>query len=270
MSTPVPIPRRIIQTGKNRQLPPMAQAAVKLLRLQHPDWEYLFFDDAAVERFIATEFPQYRSIYDSFPHRIQRFDFFRYLAVLRWGGFYFDLDVFITEELTELLPHGCVFPFEELTLNRFLRDRCGIDWELGNYAFAAAAGDPFLAAIVENCIRAQRDAAWARSLCRGIPAPFRSRFEVLNTTGPGLVTRTFAERSPASVKILFPADVCDETQWHRFGRFGIHAMEATWREPGSFLGRKAALYWETRTRRQTLAQSRARGQTRTWPQTAHA
>lgn len=270
MSSPSPIPRRIIQTGKSQQLPPMAQAAVKLLRLQHPDWEYLFFDDAAVERFITTEFPQYRVVYESFPHRIQRFDFFRYLAVLRLGGFYFDLDVFITEELTELLPHGCVFPFEELSLNRFLRDRCGIDWELGNYAFAAAAGEPFLAAVVENCVRAQRDPAWARALCHGIPAPFRARFEVLNTTGPGLVTRTFAEQSTGAVKVLYPSDVCDRAQWHRFGRFGIHAMEASWRERGSFFGRKVSLLWENWARRRTFAQSRARGQTRTWPQPLRA
>jgi hypothetical protein len=243
---------------------------VKLLRLQHPDWEYLFFDDAAVTRFIATEFPQHQRLVDSFPHRIQRFDFFRYLAVLRFGGFYFDLDVFITEELTDLLPHGCVFPFEELTLNRFLREDCGIDWEVGNYAFAAAAGDPFLAAVVENCARAQRDPAWAAPLHRGIAAPFRARFEVLNTTGPGLVTRTFAEQGTAAVKILYPPDVCDSRHWHRFGRYGIHLMDASWRNPGSFVGRKAALLWENWTRRRLLAQSRTHGQTRTWPRPAVA
>src|SRR5205814_2236379 len=106
-----------IQTGKSRDLPPLARAAAKSLQLLHPDWEYVFFDDADVVRFVATEFPQHQQVFDSFPHRIQRFDFFRYLAVLRLGGFYFDLDVFLSTELTELLPHRCVFPFEELTLN---------------------------------------------------------------------------------------------------------------------------------------------------------
>lgn len=256
------IPRRIIQTGKTRNLPPLAQAAARLLQVQHPDWEYLFFDDAAVLRFIATEYPQHQRTFDSFPHPIQRFDFFRYLAVLRHGGFYFDLDVLILEELTELLPHACVFPFEELTLNRFLRTRCGIDWEIGNYAFGAAAGDPFVAAIVENCVRAQRDPDWAAPLCHGIPAPFRARFEVLNTTGPGLATRTLAEQTSTHVKILYPDDVCDETQWHRFGRFGVHLMEASWRERGHFLGRKAALLWENWARHRGLSESRAGGHTR--------
>jgi hypothetical protein len=259
------IPRRIIQTGKSRDLPPLARASAKMLQLLHPDWEYLFFDDADVTRFIATEFPQHQRTFDSFPHKIQRFDFFRYLAVLRFGGFYFDLDVLLSEELTPLLPHSAVFPFEELTLNRYLRESGGIDWEIGNYGFGAAAGDPFLAAVVENCVRAQHDTAWALQLTRGIPDLFRSRFEVLNTTGPGLVTRTLAEESAAAsrVKILFPDNVCDSRQWHRFGKFGIHLMDASWRDSGNFFEAKAALLWESWTRRRHLAQSRMLGHTRT-------
>lgn len=267
MSAASTIPRRIIQTGKSRDLPPLARAAVKSLQLLHPDWEYLYFDDAAVLRFMATEYPHYQGLFDSFPHRIQRFDFFRYLAILRFGGFYFDLDVFLSQELDDLLGHRCVFPFEELTLNHHLRHNCGIDWEIGNYAFGAAAAHPFIAAVVENCARAQRDQAWAAQLLHGIPAPFRARFEVLNTTGPGLVTRTLVEeRSAASdVKILYPDDVCDSRQWHHFGKFGVHLMEASWRDRGSFLGRKAALLWETHLRRQQLKQSQAIGKNRMLP-----
>lgn len=258
------IPRRIIQTGKSRDLPPLAQAATKAMQLLHPEWEHLFFDDAAVLRFVSTEFPQYQSVFDSFPHRIQRFDFFRYLAVYRFGGFYFDLDVFLSQELTELLDHPCVFPFEELSLNSFLRDECAMDWEIGNYAFGAVPASTFIGAVIENCVRAQRDREWASRLLRGIPFPFRSRFEVLNTTGPGLVTRTLAEQSTGNdgVKVLFPDDVCDSRQWHRFGKFGIHLMEASWRDRGNIIGRKAALTWEKWRRNRQLAESRTIGQTR--------
>lgn len=262
------IPRRIIQTGKTRQLASLARASSRTLQLLHPDWDYLYFDDNDVQCFISMEFPQYRAVFESFPHRIQRYDFFRYLVVLRFGGFYFDLDVLLSEPLTELLSRRCVFPFEELTLNRYLRDDCDLDWEIGNYAFGAAPGDPFIAAVVENCVRAQRDPAWADALRHGIPAPFRARFEVLNTTGPALVTRTLAERRAAGgadVTILFPTDVCDARQWHAFGRFGTHLMEATWRDRGSFLARKAALFWENRERRRTLEARRHLGRTRALP-----
>jgi mannosyltransferase OCH1-like enzyme len=84
------IPRRLIQTGRSRDLPLLEQAVVANLRLLNPDFEWLFFDDAQVEAFIDREFPQHRRVFDGFPVRIQKYDFLRYLAVYRLGGF--DLD----------------------------------------------------------------------------------------------------------------------------------------------------------------------------------
>jgi len=261
------IPRRIIQTAKTRNLPPLARAAAANLRLLHPDWEYRFFDDADIRAFLSTEFPQYQVVFDGFPRAIQRIDFFRYLAVHRLGGFYFDLDVFLSEELSPLLGHSSVFPFEELTIYRFLRQEYGMDWEIGNYAFGAAPGDPFIGKIIENCVRAQRDEHWVSAMMAGIPSVFRKDFLVLNTTGPGLVTRTLAENPGLSsdVTILFPDDVRDSRNWHLFGRYGVHAMKGSWRTSGSFLRRRLASLWESRLRRKLEQESLKLGPTRSAP-----
>src|SRR5215831_8010346 len=114
------IPKRIIQTGKNPRHSLRIKAMVSNLKLLNPDFEYLFFDDAQVEEFMDREFPQYRKFFDSFPFPIQRYDFFRYLAVYRYGGFYFDLDVMLASGISSLLGFGCVFPFEGLTFSSFL------------------------------------------------------------------------------------------------------------------------------------------------------
>src|SRR5271166_138451 len=179
------IPRRIIQTAKSRDLPLLARAAAMNLRLLNPDFEYLFFDDAQVEEFIDAQFPQYRSMVDAFPVRIQRYDLFRYLAIYRVGGFYFDTDVILASPLEDLREFGCVFPFEHLGINRFLSKEYGMDWEVGNYAFGAAAGHPFLKAIIENCVRAQQHPEWAAKMLKSIPRMFRREALVLATTGPG-------------------------------------------------------------------------------------
>src|SRR5262245_29721922 len=109
MNATTTIPRLIIQTGKSRDLPLLARASAANLKCLNPEFEYEFFDDQRVNAFIHQEFPQYRAIFEGFPIRIQRFDFFRYLAVFRYGGFYFDLDVFLATDLRELLGSGCVF-----------------------------------------------------------------------------------------------------------------------------------------------------------------
>lgn len=251
------IPRRIIQTSKSSDLPLLSKAAVANIRLLNPDFEYLFFDDAQVEEFIDTQFPEYRHVFDSFPVRIQRYDFFRYLAIYHYGGFYFDLDVFLASGLEDLLNFGCVFSFEELTVHTYLRQEYGMDWEIANYAFGAEAGHPFLHAIIQNCVKAQKDPAWAEVMMKSIPRMFREDFFVLDTTGPGLVSRTLAEFPNAAkhVSVLFPENVCDPESWHRFGSYGVHLQEGGWRRRKGFWRRRLALLWESRARRRLLTES---------------
>lgn len=258
------IPRRIIQTDKSRELPLLSRAATMNLRLLNPDFEYMFFDDAQVEDFIDTEFPQYRTVVESFSIRIQRYDLFRYLAVYRLGGFYFDTDVLLASPLEDLLEYGCVFPFEHLGINRFLSEKYGMDWEVGNYAFGAAAGHPFLKAIINNCVRAQQHPQWAATMLKSIPRMFRSEEFVLVTTGPGLVSRTLAEYPGTSeeVKVLFPEDIFDRNSWHCFGTYGVHLKVGTWRKRERLVRRVLHRNWESWRRRALLKNSLNRGRKR--------
>ena len=258
------IPHRIIQTAKTRELSIAAKAAATNLQLLHPNWEYLFFDDKDVKAFVADEFPECEAVFNTFPYPIQSIDFFRYLAVFRLGGFYFDFDVLFSENIGPLTNFECVFPFEELTLCEYLRRHYGMDWEIGNYGFGATAGHPFLGAVIQNCIRAQRDPNWVEPMMQGIPRLFRAEFHVLNTTGPGLLSRTIAENPDLTkdMTILFPDDVCDERTWHQFGNFGVHAQEGSWRSGGGYLRRRLANLWEVWARRRGLQESRLRGKIR--------
>ena len=235
------IPARIIQTGKERDLPLKQRAFSTNLRLLNPGYEWCFFSDDEVERFVDAEFPQYRPTFDAFAFPIQRYDFFRYLAVYRLGGFYFDLDVLLARPLESLRAHECVFPFEGLTFSRLIRAH-GIDWEIGNFAFGATPHHPFLKAVIENCVTAQNDRGWVRAMMRGVPPLSRPDYQVLVTTGPGLLSRTFAENPQlaSSVTVLFPDDVSDTSAWNRFGDFGVHLMEGSWRPRMSRLRRRLA------------------------------
>jgi hypothetical protein len=259
------IPRRIIQTEKSRDLPILAKAAATNLRLLNPNFEYLFFDDAQVEEFIDSEFPQYRPVFDLFSVPIQRYDFFRYLAVYRFGGFYFDTDVLMASSLEDLLEFRCVFPFEHLSIHRFLWNAYGMDWEIGNYGFGAAAGHPFLAAIIKNCVRAQQDPEWVGSMMKSIPRIFHRELFVLATTGPGLVSRTLAEYTGAcdQVKVLFPEDVCDPNSWYCFGTYGVHLQVGSWRKRKGLVPRVLQRLWESTTRKALLKESLKRGAKRT-------
>jgi glycosyltransferase involved in cell wall biosynthesis len=261
---PVPIPKRIIQTGKTAPQSLRTRAMVSNIRLLHPDYEYLFFDDAAVEEFIDREFPEYREVFDNFRFPIQRYDFFRYLVVYRLGGFYFDTDVLLSSSLSGLLETGCVFPFEGLTFSRFLRSQHDMDWEIGNYGFGASAEHPFLRAVIEACVRAQNDPQWVEPMMHGLPPLSKSEFYVLYTTGPGLLSRMLGENPELAktVTVMFPNDVCDLANWNQFGYLGVHLMEGSWRRKSNVLRKRLAQSWEGWQLERLVQQSRKLGKRR--------
>jgi inositol phosphorylceramide mannosyltransferase catalytic subunit len=259
------IPKRIIQTGPEN-LPLFLKACTLNARLLHPGFEYVFFDDSEVELFIQTEFPQYQSTFHSYQSRIQRYDFFRYLAVYRYGGFYLDLDVLLAEPLTSLLECDCVFSFEEMTYSRYFWDQFRMDWQVGNYAFGASPGHPFLAGIIENCVRAQEDPTWVAPMMAGIPKIFRRDYYILNSTGPGLVSRMLGENpSRADVTILIPKDIGDVRNWYRFGDLGVHNMMGSWRTGENHFLRKLTRLWREWNGRRAIALSGSRVNTRRIP-----
>jgi len=267
------IPARIIHVScppaGESQLSLLHQAALANARALHPNFEHVLFGNAEMEEFVREEFPECRAAMASFSQRIQRADFFRYLAVYRLGGFYFDLDVLLARNISPLLDHTCVLSFEELTLNKFLRRSYGMDWEVANYAFGAAPQNAFIGALIENCLRFVREPAWGYQMMQGVPRAIWDVLLVPFTTGPGMVSRTLAENPHLAkdVTILFPEDVCDEGTWHQFGNFGIHLQQGAWRSRHSYLRRRLANLWESWMRRRLRRESCAKGKSRSLPLT---
>jgi hypothetical protein len=262
------IPKRIIHIwGQGEHaLSLISKASITNAKLIHPEFEFVFFDNNSMDAFTEKHFPEYRILLQSFRLPIQRYDFFRYLAIYRLGGFYLDLDVFLASALDGLLKANCVFTFEELTLNKFLRRRYGIDWEIANYAFGAAPGHPFIGAIIENCIRAHDDPKWVNPMMKPIPLMFREAFYAFYTSGPGLVTRTLVENREMArqILILFPENVCDFANWHHFGEFGVHLQQGTWLNRKGAFRRKSLRLWISWMRRRLLQESMMLGPKRAW------
>lgn len=255
------IPKRIIQIWGGGKKPPLfAQASAASVKLNNPGYEYLIFDDEAMLAFIDQHCPEMMSTFQSFELPIQRYDFFRYLAVFHLGGFYFDMDIFLARGLSDLLGFSCVFPFEMLTVSRFLQEEHDMDWQVGNYGFGAAPQHPFLGSLIENCARSQRDKNWTNAMLRRVPRFLRNQFSVVYVTGPGLVSRTLAEYpTPNDITILFPKDVCNPDTWSTFGDYGVHLMIGAWRKKPGALVKRLQSAWLIREQRLVLERARRRG-----------
>lgn len=252
------IPARIIQTWKSKQLPGRYRKYQSRLRELNPNFEFLLFTDQEIAAFVQDEYPEFQDTFENIPTIISKTDLFRLLAVHKLGGFYLDLDVLLTRPLEALRKESCVFPFERQADPFFCVTYGQIEC-LGQFAFAATAGHPFLMACMENIRRALSDRQWANLPPPEVTATFLATFgsqrmlEIYYTTGPVIVTRTYAERPDlnGSIKVIraFNQDTEKFEKWC-FGLYGIHAMEGSWKPANGplFLSQlygRCRTYWFT-------------------------
>ncbi len=100
------IPKIIHQTFKTRNLPPELQENVDKLKAKNPGWEYRFYDDSDIIKFIST-FYGYEIL--TYFERINpkygaaRADLFRYLLMYIYGGVYLDIKSTFTRPIDEVL-----------------------------------------------------------------------------------------------------------------------------------------------------------------------
>ena len=219
------IPKIIIQTWKSKSIPTKYIADVASLKAHNKDYQFLFFSDDDIEFFLGENYPEYLQTYQKLPVKIQKIDFFRYIAVYHYGGFYFDLDILGLAPLDELLDYECIFPIDmHITKNKCGKSRyrkyckMGFDILLGQYAFAAAPKDPFVLLLIET-IHTRIDEYIELFKTDG-----KSLQYVYSSTGPDFVTDVYLDYPNKShIKIL------NHTEGQYFGKYAKHNYYGTWK-----------------------------------------
>jgi hypothetical protein len=87
------IPKIIWQTHESTydELPDLYKANSQTYK-DLDGWEYRYHSNADREIFIAEHFPQYLYLYSHIGPGMYRADFWRYLVLYKYGGFYADMD----------------------------------------------------------------------------------------------------------------------------------------------------------------------------------
>jgi len=219
------IPKRIIQIWKTwtNKDPSMFAKYTESLKRTNPTYEYLFFKDYEIDIFLKNEYPDYYDTFLRLPLNIQKVDFFRYIAIYHFGGFYFDLDIMGLEPLDDLLKYDSVFPIDEhivenaCSIYRF-NNFCskGQYFLLGQYGLAAKPKNLFIKYLVDSIHNN------VNNYIKHYIA--NSDDYVYKTTGPDFVTLAYMNYdNPDRVHILdFP---------HRqyFGKYAKHDYIGTWK-----------------------------------------
>lgn len=88
----VKIPKIIMQTWKDKNIPEKWKSSPLSIKKYLPDWKYVLMTDEDNRNFVKKHFPNFLKYYDGFPHNIMRADAIRYCFLYVFGGLYMDLD----------------------------------------------------------------------------------------------------------------------------------------------------------------------------------
>ena len=136
----------------------------------NPEWEYRLWSDKDNDLFVKTEFPAFYDIFNGFSKNIMRADVIRYLIMYKLGGVYLDLDYEMLQPF-DFNGHPVVLP-----MNRSVSFGDPQD-AIGNCIFASVPGHPFWKDVIEDL--------------QNNPPVVNDYPEVIDATGPGLLTRIF-------------------------------------------------------------------------------
>ena len=158
------IPRILWQTCPKSILSGPLRGNIDELGARNPDWDHRLYDDDAIETFIERDYGRamlrhYRRINPEYG--AARADFFRYLALYRWGGVYLDVKSRFTRPIDEVIrpddrfllsqwQNGPGEPHEGWGLHDELADVPGGEFQ--QWHIVAAPGHPFLRAVLERVI----------------------------------------------------------------------------------------------------------------------
>jgi len=162
------IPSRIVQYWDEAAPPEELLPLMQSWQTQHPDFEYVRFNDRTAQQFIRSHHPNgVFTAYLRARHPAQRADIFRLAYLSIHGGVYADADDRCLESVGRFIPNCTTFAAHQEDFGT-----------LGNNFLAVAAGHPIvrrsLELATEALNRGDTDFLWL-------------------ATGPGLLTRAFAQ-----------------------------------------------------------------------------
>lgn len=223
------IPFIIHQTWKDEHLPKAFERMSRTWKDNHVHWEYHLWTDEMNRAFIATHYPYFLPVYDAYPMPIQRVDAVRYFILLKYGGFFIDLDFECLANIDPLAEKGpCVFgkePSEHCLIH-------GKDMIISNAFMGAVPGCHFIG---EVC----------GVLETGRSVTDHRNDQVLESTGPFMLSHVYAQyphKNDVSLlepEILYPLTKDEIDAWgdQPFNTtirsrvpyaYGIHRFAGTW------------------------------------------
>ena len=188
------IPKIIHQiwSGIEDPLPEQFRILGETWKEHHPDWKYELWNHDKMNSFILEFYPQYWDTYQSFKYNIQRWDAIRYLILDKIGGIYADFDTECLKSMNSYLKSKeCCFSVEPKEHATILR----LPMLINNAIMMSIPNHKFMKKVIVEVFESNSNTVY----------PHRN-LEILDTTGPLMLTRTYEKYGKENNVFLMSAE----------------------------------------------------------------
>lgn len=179
MSNSITIPKIIMQTWKNLEIPAKWSKSPESIKKFLPNWNYVLMTDSDNLSFVEKYFPDFLSFYNNFKYPIQRADAIRYMWLYVNGGVYMDLDFELTKNLEVLINDNkyTYYPQTDIYLVEYTKNG---KFAVTNSFMISKPRNPFWLKVIDEM---KKDIKWYYKITR-----FTTVYE---STGPSMLTRVY-------------------------------------------------------------------------------
>jgi mannosyltransferase OCH1-like enzyme len=206
------------------QTPPARYAVfIDKMKQLHPSWEFNIWDDERALSIVQEYFPELEAMYTAYTLPVQRADILRVIVTYLMGGFYMDLDMLCLKNLDSLCANELVLGVEKtLTWEECVIFGHRYNVRIANYMFGSRPRHKFW---LDFLVAAKARAGLV----------IHGEADVLETTGPGLLTKVFHEKGYRHRNITLLSNeekpcrkACGPASCH-FGDYAVHLHMGSWR-----------------------------------------
>lgn len=188
----VRIPKIIMQTWKDHNIPLKWKSSRDSIFTHMKDWKYVLMTDEDNRNFVEKHFPDFLSYYDNFEYNIQRVDAIRYMWLYVHGGIYMDLDFELLKPIDD---------FFKTDSDLYLVSSGNIPTYITNSFMASKPGSNIWLDVIEHMKK---------------PSPFYrfgKHMRVMMTTGPIMLTNVISKYGYSYTRLpkakFNPCSVCN-------------------------------------------------------------
>ena len=179
------IPRILHHSWKNSTVPEKWKQTYDSCLDTHKEYEYMFWTDEKMEKFMEKEYGWFMDTYRSYPFPIQRVDAVRYFILFHYGGIYIDLDIGCNVSLPDILSNG--FHYNVLVAATYPTG-------VSNQIMMAPRGHALFKAAMFHL---------GEQTTRWLGTPYTT---VMWSTGPMFLTKVISENVPLADILIIPQD----------------------------------------------------------------